>query len=159
MSGYLEQGGEILGLDISEEGIARFKEKFAANPEINVENRRIDKPLPYQSRFDKVLTSFVIHGLPHSARKKLLDNAHRALKPAGRFFLLDYGEFELKDLPFYLNIPFRLAECDYAYDYLGRDWKNILNESGFAIVKSNEYLGGFTRLLVAEKKDQPGDGT
>lgn len=151
MSKYLEKEGEILGLDISKEGIAQFKEKFSDDPGINVEKRRIDRTLPYESRFDKVLSSFVIHGLPHSARQKLLKNARKALKPGGRFFLLDYGEFELRKLPFYLNIPFRVAECEYAYDYLDRDWEEILKQYSFAVVGRYKYLGGFTRLLIAEK--------
>ena len=151
MSKYLGNEGGILGLDISKEGIARFKEKFSDNPEINVENRRVDKPIPYESRFDKVLTSFVIHGLPHTARQKLLDNAHKALRPEGRFFLLDYGEFELSDLPLHLRVPFKVAECEYAYDYLDRNWEDILKEFGFVVVDNYQYMGGFTRLLVAEK--------
>jgi demethylmenaquinone methyltransferase/2-methoxy-6-polyprenyl-1,4-benzoquinol methylase len=151
MSEYLGQEGEILGLDISREGIAQFREKFANNPDINIENKRIDVSLPYDSRFDKALTSFVIHGLPHPSREELLKNAHKALKQGGVFYVLDYGEFELSDLPVYLRIPFRVAECDYAYDYLSRDWKEILEDFGFSRVKTSEYLGGFTRLLSAEK--------
>jgi len=151
MSEYLGQEGEILGLDISREGIAQFREKFANNPDVNIENKRIDVSLPYDSRFDKALTSFVIHGLPHPSRKELLKNAHKALKQGGVFYVLDYGEFELSDLPLYLRTLFRVAECDYAYDYLSRDWREILEDFGFSRIKTREYLGGFTRLLSAEK--------
>ncbi|MCF7890620.1 class I SAM-dependent methyltransferase [Candidatus Bipolaricaulota bacterium] len=155
MAEYIGEEGKILGLDISKEGINQFREKFNDKLNVKVENMRIDQPLPYESQFTKVLTSFVIHGLPHSAREKTLENAYRALQRGGRFYLLDYGEFELSDLPLYMRVPFRIAECEYAYDYIARDWKEILEQFGFEEVESNQYLGGFTRLMTAKK---PGPG-
>ncbi|MBS3787070.1 class I SAM-dependent methyltransferase [Candidatus Bipolaricaulota bacterium] len=151
MAKYIGKDGEILGLDVSKEGVKQFRQKFNNKPNVKAENRRIDDLLPYESQFDKVLTSFVIHGLPHSARKKVLENTYKALLPGGRFCLLDYGEFELSDLPLYIRIPFRIAECDYAFDYISRDWKEILEQFGFEEVESHQYLGGFTRLMTAKK--------
>ncbi|MBS3736635.1 class I SAM-dependent methyltransferase [Candidatus Bipolaricaulota bacterium] len=151
MAEYIGEKGEILGLDISKEGIKQFRRKFNDEPNVKVENRRIDLPLPYESQFNKVLTSFVIHGLPHSTREKTLENAYKALRRGGRLYLLDYGEFELSDLPLYMRIPFRIAECEYAYDYIDRDWKEILVQFGFEEVESYQYLGGFTRLMTARK--------
>lgn len=153
MEEYTGEEGEILGLDISKEGVKQFRKKFSNKPNIKVENRRIDDPLPYESQFNKVLTSFVIHGLPHSAREKTLKNAYKTLEQGGRFYLLDYGEFELSDLPLYMRIPFKIAECDYAYDYISRDWKEILEQFGFEEVKSQQYLGGFTRLMTGKKPE------
>ena len=152
MVNYMNSDGRILGLDKSRVGIERFREKFQTNPSVSVENRRIDKPLPYDSEFDKVLTSFVIHGLPHPARENLIKNARKALKPEGKFFILDYGEFELSELPLQIRLPFRAAECKYAYDYISRDWKAILVDFGFKPTGNKEYFDGFTRLLEAEKQ-------
>ena len=151
MAKYIGKGGEILGLDISKEGIAQFRKKFRSNPGIRMEESRIDRDLPYDSEFDKVLVSFVIHGLPQEARESTLENARRALIDGGKFYMLDYGEFELKDIPIYLRVPFRVAECKYAYDYLSRDWTEILGQFGFQQVESYNYLDGFTRLLVADR--------
>lgn len=153
MSEYLGPEGKILGLDISEEGINQFRQKFKNKPNVEVENRRIDQPLPFESQFDKVLTSFVIHGLPHSSRKKTLENGYNALVEGGEFYLLDYGEFELSDLPLYMRIPFKMAECEYAYDYIARDWKEILEQFGFEEIETHQYLGGFTRLMTAKKPE------
>jgi len=151
MKKYLGEDGEIVGLDVSEDGISRFRQKFGDVPNIRIENRRIDKPLPYESEFDMVFTSFVIHGLPHSARKKTLENVKKALKPGGKFFILDYGDFTLTELPFYLRLPFKIAECRYAYDYLERDWQEILEDFGFTFLKNHEYFHGFARLMEVEK--------
>ncbi len=150
---YLDEEGSILGLDKSEDAIERFRKKFPDNPNVKVENRRVDAPLPYGSEFDKVLTSFVIHGLPHPARKELLKNARKALIPGGKLLILDYGEFNLQELPLHIRLPFRAVECKYAYDYISRDWETILRDFGFRVGESHEYFDGFTRLLEAEKPD------
>ena len=151
MEEYIGANGEIIGLDISQEGIKQFKRKFKDKPNVKVKNRRIDRSLPFESQFDKVLISFVIHGLPHSAREKTLQNAYNALRDGKRFYLLDYGEFEVSDLPLYTRIPFKVAECEYAFDYISRDWKEILKQFGFEKIESYQYLGGFTRLMIAKK--------
>ncbi|MFW6071769.1 MAG: class I SAM-dependent methyltransferase, partial [Candidatus Bipolaricaulota bacterium] len=134
MKKFLGDEGAILGLDISENAIFRFRKRFADSENVKVEKRRIDEPLPFESRFDKVFTSFVLHGLPHPARKRVLENVHEVLKPGGKFFVLDYGDFEVSELPFYLKIPFRIAECKYAYDYLNRDWETLLMDFGLELV-------------------------
>ena len=152
MAGYLNGKGKIIGLDKSEDAIARFRKKFADHENVMVKNTRIDQPLPYDAHFDKVLTSFVIHGLPHPAREELIKNAHRGLKPGGKFFVLDYGEFEVSELPVYVRLPFKVAECKYAFDYVSRDWESILRGAGFEITKSEEYFDGFARLLEATKQ-------
>lgn len=151
MADYVGDQGKILGLDISDNAISRFKKRFSDRENVEIEERRIDEPLPFDSRFDKAFTSFVIHGLPHPSRMATLENVHKALKPGGRFFILDYSDFELEELPFYLRIPFKLGECKYAYDYLDRDWEKILEEFGFSLNRNHEYFHGFARLMEAEK--------
>lgn len=148
---YLDNQGRILGLDISDNAIARFRQRFDDSKNVKIEKKRIDKPLSFDSRFDKVFTSFVIHGLPHSSRTATFENVHRVLKPDGEFFVLDYGDFELAELPFYLRIPFKLGECKYAYDYLERDWREVLEEFGFSANRNYEYFHGFARLMETEK--------
>jgi len=158
MSQYLDGKGEIVGLDKSEDAIARFRRRFEDDGNVKVKSARIDQPLPYEAHFDKVLTSFVVHGLPHPNREKVIENAYRALKPRGKFFLLDYGEFEVSELPAYVRLPFKVAECKYAFDYISRDWEEILREFGFEITQRSEYFDGFARLLEATKRREDGGG-
>ena len=148
---YLGSKGKILGLDIGEEAISKFREKFEGIGNVSIEKKRIDDTLPYQQSFDKALISFVIHGLPHPSREKLLDNARDVLNKEGTLFILDYGSFELSSLPFYIRIPFKLFECKFAFDYLERDWRGILLDHGFEVVENRSYFKNFTRLLVAKK--------
>ena len=151
MKDYLSAEGEILALDIGEEMIKQFRNKFDGRENIKIKNQRIDQILPYEEEFDKVLISFVLHGLPQESREKTIENALKVLKTGGEFFVFDYGETPFEDMPFYFRIPFSAIECEYAYDFLERDWNEILLQNGFSRTKSRSYSGGLFRLLKAVK--------
>jgi demethylmenaquinone methyltransferase/2-methoxy-6-polyprenyl-1,4-benzoquinol methylase len=101
--------------------------------------------------FDKAFISFVLHGFPQEARKQITRNAFKALKKNGEFFILDYNEFSLKEMPFYLKIPFKFAECPYAFDFIEKDWKKILAGEGFSYFEENLFFKKYIRLLKAKK--------
>ncbi|OQX85963.1 MAG: hypothetical protein B6D63_01150 [Candidatus Latescibacteria bacterium 4484_7] len=152
MMSYLSDEGEILGVDISDEMMSQFEKKCSAYPNAKIVNARIDRPLQLGGRFDKAFISFVLHGFPHSARFEIIRNAYSALKDGGEFFILDYNEFVLSDMPFYYRIPFKLVECRYAFDYLEKNWKEILAGEGFGDFTEHIFFRGFLRLLRAVKK-------
>jgi len=151
MAEYLSDKGELLGLDISAGMIDRFRKKCAGFNNIKIINRRIDQTLPYNNEFTKVFISFVLHGFPQDVRLLILGNAFNALKPGGEFLILDYNEFVLPELPFYLRIPFKLLECPYAFDFIRKDFKKILAEAGFDGFREHIFLHRFVRLLKARK--------
>jgi demethylmenaquinone methyltransferase/2-methoxy-6-polyprenyl-1,4-benzoquinol methylase len=111
MTKYLSGRGELVGLDISKEMSIQFKKNCAGYPNVKIIQKRIDKDLAYEGYFDKVFISFVLHGFPQKVRKQIVRNAFKALKKKGEFFILDYNEFSIKEMPLYLRIPFKLIEC------------------------------------------------
>ena len=147
MMGYLSTKGELIGLDISNEMIAKFKRRCTDVANAKIINQRIDKPLPYENEFDKAFISFVLHGFPQEARKQIIRNVFKALKKHGEFFILDYNEFLLKKMPFYSRIPFKLIECPYAFDFIEKDWQKILAGEGFNSFEKHLFFGGHIRLL------------
>ncbi len=151
MKKYLSKDGELIGLDISSEMIEQFEKKCANFPNVKIINQRIDKPLPYENEFDKVFISFVLHGFPHEVRRQIVKNAFKALKKNGEFFILDYNEFSVKELPFWIKIPFKLIECPYAFDFVEKNWKKILSEEGFNNFEEHIFFNGFLRLLKGVK--------
>jgi ubiquinone/menaquinone biosynthesis C-methylase UbiE len=150
MNKYLSEEGRVLGLDIGLEMLEQAKRRFAGHTRIAVEKRRIEEPLPYQDEFNKVLISFVLHGLIQEDRLKAIANAYRALKPGGEFLILDYNEFDLKRSPWLVRFAFNL-ECPLAVDFIGRDLQAILREQGFDGFRVNMYYLGYVRLLAARK--------
>jgi len=151
MRNYLKEKGFILGLDVSEEMGKQFNEKVRNFKNVAFKNQRIDLPFSLEDKFDKVFISFVLHGFPHEARERIINNAYENLKTGGTFWILDFNEFALIDMPFYFRIPFLAIECPYAFDFIERDWKKILEKTGFNNFIERLYLKSYVRLLAARK--------
>ena len=149
MARHLSSGGEIVGLDISQEMISQFERNCRDLPNAKIINARIDQDLPYERYFDKVFISFVLHGFPQEARDQIISNAFKALREGGEFFILDYAEFSLHETPFYVRIPFELVECRYAFDFIEKDWKEILSSRGFGNFEEHFFFSRYVRLLKA----------
>ena len=151
MMKHLSEQGELIGIDISKEMISQFKKKCADFANAKVVHARVDQSLPFEEKFDKVFISFVLHGFPQNVRGVIINNAYRALKNGGEFHILDWNEFDLKILPYYQRIFFKLIECPYAFDFTGRDWKKILANHDFDDFKEYFFFKKFVRLLKAKK--------
>ena len=128
MNEYLSEKGEILGLEISDLMIAQFKNKTEKFKNINIISQRIDQPFKLEKKYDKVFISFVLHGFPFEIQKNIIQNAFNMLKENGEFIILDFNEFITDKTPLYFRIPFKIIECKYAFEYVERDWKQILSE-------------------------------
>ena len=151
MRNYLSEKGFILGLDVSEGMGKQFNEKTKNFNNVAFKNQRIDLPLSLEDKFDKVFISFVLHGFPQQVRETIINNAYENLKTGGLFWILDFNEFALMDMPFYYRIPFVTIECPYAFDFIGRDWKKMLKKSGFNNFIERLYIKSYVRLLAARK--------
>ena len=149
---YLDAGGCLKGLDISEEMALQFQKRFQGDPRVSFADQRIDVPFQLDKRFNKVFISFVIHGFPHEVRHTVIDNALNHLEEGGSFFILDFAEFEMASMPPLHRAIFKTVECKYAFDFIERDWKSILKEKGFTDFSEHFYLRRYMRLLEAARK-------
>jgi len=151
MMKYLSPKGRLVGLDISQAMISQFRAKCRHFPNAEILNERIDRPLHYENDFDKAFVSFALHGFPQQIRAMIIDNAFIALSSEGELFILDYNEFSLSEMPWYIRLPFRMMECPYAFDFISRDWKQIMRRRGFGRFTEHLFFGGYVRLLKAVK--------
>ncbi len=151
MSKYLGPEGSITGMDIAPEMEQQFLSKFDQDTRVNFINQRIDLPFESDKKYDKIFISFVIHGFPHPVRDVVIQNVLNYLKPGGAFCILDFAEFDMHAMPFHHRVVFKAIECKYAFDYIKRDWKEILQTSGFNAFEEHFYLKNYVRLLKAEK--------
>ena len=151
MSTYLNEKGTITGLDISGDMEKQFRSRFKNDKRIEFINQRIDQPLNLQKEYDKVFISFVIHGFPHEVRDAVIKNAFSHLKSGGSFFILDFAEFDMNKMPAHHRFVFKKVECIYAFDYIKRDWKEILKGYGFSDFSEHLHLKKYVRLLKAIK--------
>ena len=151
MNKYVSDNSLLIGLDISEDMENQFNFNCKRFSNIKFINKRIDQPFELDQKFNKVFISFVIHGFPHEIRKNIIKNAYNHLNAGGTFNILDFAEFDMDKMPFHHRIIFKKIECKYAFDFIKRDWKNILEEYGFDNFKENFYFKKYVRLLKAEK--------
>lgn len=105
-----------------------------------------------KKNYDKVFISFVFHGFPHEVRDTVIQNALNHLKPGGSFFILDFAEFDMDKMPLFHRFIFKKIECKYAFDFIKRDWKDILKGYGFENFSEHFYLKKYIRLLKSVKQ-------
>ncbi|MBI9039180.1 MAG: class I SAM-dependent methyltransferase [Bacteroidales bacterium] len=151
MNKYLSDDSLLMGLDISEDMEKQFHFNCKQFSNIKFINKRIDQPFELDQKFDKVFISFVIHGFPHEIRKIIIKNAYNNLKTGGTFNILDFAEFDMNKMPFHHRFIFKKIECKYAFDFIEKDWKNILKEYDFDNFKESFYFKKYVRLLKAVK--------
>jgi ubiquinone/menaquinone biosynthesis C-methylase UbiE/predicted Fe-Mo cluster-binding NifX family protein len=155
MAEYINSGGKITGLDISEIMQKQFEKKCRSHPHIRFKRQRIDRPFTLEEKYNKVFMSFVFHGFPQEVRKIILENALTHLKEGGTLNILDYSEFEIRSIPFHHRFVFNLVEgqCKYAFDFIQRDWRRILSDYHFEKIEEIFFIKNYIRLLRAEKSD------
>lgn len=151
MARYLGDDGAITGMDISPIMEEQFHKKCAKRPNVVFVRQRIDQPFSVTERFDKAFISFVIHGFPHEVRQEVIKNVFNHLNPGGTFCILDYAEFKLEEMPLVYRSVFKRLECPYAFDFIARDWKQILASHGFTDFQEVYFVRNYVRLLKATR--------
>lgn len=143
--------GRVLGLDIGEEMLRRARRRCRKFKNIEFRRERIDGEFGYREEFDKVFTSFVLHGLEQPQRERVIANAYQALKPGGRFFILDWNNFSLEDASLPVKLFFKRIECELAQEFIRLDLEGMLRAAGFAEFAEWPLGGRYIRLLAAGK--------
>jgi len=143
--------GRIMGLDISNEMLARAWKRCRGYPNVIFEKQRIELSLPYKDEFDKVFISFVLHGFEDDQKVGIISNAYRALKVGGSFYILDYAQFDIDRMWFPLRCAFARWECQLAMEFLKLDIKGMLRAQGFTDFKEEFFFRRHLRLLSAVK--------
>jgi len=151
MSRYLHESGYITGVDISDNMERQFNLNFKKDKRVEFRRQRIDVPFDLQKTYSKTFISFVIHGFPHEIRSIVIQNAFNHLKPGGSFHILDFAEFDMDAMPCVHRFVFKKIECKYAFDFIKRNWKEILKEYGFDHFTEYFYFKKYARLLSAYK--------
>ncbi len=150
--------GRVVGVDIGQEMLQQARQRCQPYPQVTFLKRRIEEPLPFHEEFDKAFISFTLHGFEDEDKERVIANVHRALKPGGMFWILDYNEFDLDRqwLPF--RWAFRHFECDLASEFLSLDLRGMLARHGFGSFVTHLFLRDYVRLLGAEKLEVGGEG-
>lgn len=151
MNEYVSENSLITSLDISKQMENQFQKNCLRYTNIRFLNQRIDQPFDLNQKYNKVFISFVLHGFPQNIREIIIKNAFNHLKPGGILNILDYAEFDLKKIPLSHRIIFNTIECKYAFDFIEKNWKQILTQNGFDNYDEKVFLKNYIRLLKAKR--------
>jgi SAM-dependent methyltransferase len=80
---------EVVALDRSAPMLDLARQRFGADPRVDVREHDLDAPLPDLGAFDVVVTGFAVHHLAHERKQTLFEEVVAALRPGGVFANLE----------------------------------------------------------------------
>jgi ubiquinone/menaquinone biosynthesis C-methylase UbiE len=126
-------GSPLFGVDLSPFYLEAARGLLARVPELSLVAENAEK-LPFRDAyFDVVTSTYLFHELPRPARRRVMAELFRVLRPGGLLVLQDSAQLrEASDLEFFLErFPAQMHEPFYR-DYLRDDLEALAAQAGFA---------------------------
>ena len=141
----------LWGVDLSPAYVRTARKRLAAIHELAlaVENA---EALPFaDATFDVATSVYLFHELPRNARRNVVAELHRVVRPGGLVVIEDSAQIaESADIAGALReFPREFHEPFYA-DYLADDLATILDEAGFAVESVEPHL--VAKVVVARRR-------
>ena len=138
----------IAGVDLSPHYLARARSLLGERVDLRAENA--EATTFADGSFDAVTCIFLFLDLPGDARRNVAREAHRLLKPGGRFIVLDSAQpTDAPELAPFLDAFRRLYHEPYFKGYLRDDLTALMSEVGFESVRCEPAF--VSKLVVATK--------
>ncbi|HDR04484.1 MAG TPA: methyltransferase domain-containing protein [Candidatus Marinimicrobia bacterium] len=144
--------GQLYGLDLGEKMLTQAKQRFRNQENIHIAQGSILESFPFQTNFDHVTISFVLHGLSHSQRLTLAEIVFHHLKAGAMFTILDWWPEKIKNAPFWFKPIFKAIECPMAFEFIEHDYTKEFSDYGFRYEGSTAHLLGFARVIRLTKE-------
>ncbi len=140
--------GSVHGIDASPEMIARA-EKKAQKARVTVAFKYgFVQSLPFpEAHFDVVLSTMMLHHMPHKGRREFIFETRRVLKQGGRLLVVDFIENPRKKKGFFSRFH-RHGHINFS------DTMDVLNEAGLQIVENGETGIYDLRFVLATARDR-----
>ena len=138
------------GVDLSPSYVKVARRRLADVAEVSLAVENAER-LPYaDGAFDAATSVYLFHELPRNARRNVVAELYRVVRPGGLVVIEDSAQLaESPDLADALyNFPAEFHEPFYK-DYLGDDLAEILGEAGFERVVVEQHL--VAKVVIARK--------
>ncbi len=148
MATAVGNGGEVIGLDITESMVKVAKERYGRLKSLLFLQGDVTKPFGYEGYFDGIFTSFALHELPEKYRPGVLEKSYLALKEGGRMVIADFNPQVPEKSKTISLIFFKLFERGNL-NFFEFDQNEILRKVGFNRVITFPVLGGILQITLA----------
>jgi ubiquinone/menaquinone biosynthesis C-methylase UbiE len=141
----------LWGVDLSPAYVRTARKRLADVDELAIAVENAEK-LPFaDATFDVATSVYLFHELPRNARRNVIAELHRVVRPGGIVVIEDSAQIaESEEIASALReFPREFHEPFYA-DYLGDDLAMILEGSGFAIESVEPHL--VAKVVVARRR-------
>jgi len=81
---------EAVAVDFSPTMLIQLRERYGADPKVQIVSHDLDQPLPAMGTFDAVVSSFAIHHLRDERKRALYSEIYAILRPGGVFANLEH---------------------------------------------------------------------
>jgi ubiquinone/menaquinone biosynthesis C-methylase UbiE len=145
----------LYGVDLSPFYVAKAKKVLAGVPDVTLLVDNAEAVPLKDGLFDVVTSVFLFHELPKDARRNVMREAYRLLKPGGRFVICDAAQLpDSPELEVFFHGFERLYHEPYFKGYLRDDLTRALSEVGFESTSSSPWF--FSKVAVAQKPAEKG---
>jgi ubiquinone/menaquinone biosynthesis C-methylase UbiE len=125
-------GAELVGLDLSPFYLEEARRVVGPGVRL-VEGNAEAIPLP-DAAVDAVVSVYLFHELPRNARRRVMAEMARVLRPGGRLVILDSVQrSDAAEIVYFLERFQRELHEPFYRDYIGDDLAAALRESGFDV--------------------------
>jgi ubiquinone/menaquinone biosynthesis C-methylase UbiE len=144
---------KLYGLDLSPYYVQQARETLEHVHDVSLVAENAEKMPFADGVFDVVTSVYLFHELPKNARRRVLAEMHRVLRPGGLLVIEDSGQYaESSEISLFLErFPEDFHE-PFFNDYLGDDLKAALEETGFEVREVDPI---FVAKVVVARKPNP----
>jgi ubiquinone/menaquinone biosynthesis C-methylase UbiE len=136
----------LRGIDLS----AYYLARAARIPQVELVHGNAET-MPFDdASFDATTCIFLFHELPKSARRNVMREMHRVLRPGGRAVLCDSAQWsESAELSYFFDVFPALYHEPYYKSYVGDPLEDTMTELGFRVRSVRPHF--LSKVVVAEK--------
>lgn len=140
----------LYGLDLSSAYLDHAKEQLAHVPDLSLVAENAEA-MPFSAgTFDSVSSVFLFHELPSDARRNVMRELFRVLRPGGLACVLDSAQLDdAAEISFFLQNFHRLYHEPYYKGYLADPLPAMMREAGFEIVDDRDHF--VSRAVIARR--------
>lgn len=143
---------DYTGLDLSPYYLQVAREVLADVPNVSLVADNAER-MPFRDAcFDVVTSTYLFHELPRNARREVLGEMFRVLRPGGRLVVQDSVQrSDAPELAFFLDrFPEELHEPFYR-DYLENDLERMMTQAGFQVERTEPAF--MAKVITARKSN------